>query len=66
MVNCLKDTKFKIINQYRNATCHMQSLETDFYFSAFNSFDYVCTQVCAFGTWVKTWSKEPPKWMDIP
>lgn len=54
MVNCLKKTKFKIINQYRNATCHMQSLKIDFYFGAFNSYDYVCTQVCAFGTWVKT------------
>jgi hypothetical protein len=54
MVIFLKNTKFKIINQYRNATCQMQSLKIDFYFGAFNSFDYVCTQVCAFGTWVKT------------
>jgi hypothetical protein len=35
--------KFKVINQHKNDTCHVQPLENDFYLDALSSFDYVFT-----------------------
>ncbi len=42
----MKNTKFRIINQHKNAMCHIQSLENDFYLNALGSFDHVFTQIC--------------------
>jgi hypothetical protein len=42
----MENTKFRIINQHRNAMCHIQSLGNDFYLSALGSFDHVFTQIC--------------------
>jgi hypothetical protein len=36
-----RNTNFKVINQHKNDTCHVQSLEYDFYFGALGSFDCV-------------------------
>jgi hypothetical protein len=41
-----QNTNFKIINQHRNDTCHVQSLEKDFYIGAPCSFDHVFTLIC--------------------
>jgi len=35
--------KIKVINQHKNDTCNVQSLEKDFYLGTFGSFDYVFT-----------------------
>jgi hypothetical protein len=40
----IQNTKFKDINQHKNDTCHVQSLEEDFYLDALSSFDCVFTQ----------------------
>jgi len=37
----MENTNFRIINQHKNAMCHIQSLENDFYLSALGSFDHV-------------------------
>jgi len=42
----MENTKFRIINQHKNAMCHIQSLENDFYLNALGSFDHVFTQIC--------------------
>jgi hypothetical protein len=39
-----QNTNYKIINQNKNVTCHVQSLEKDFYLGTLGSFDYVFTQ----------------------
>jgi hypothetical protein len=38
-----QNTIFEFINQHKNDTCHVQSLEKDFYFGTLGSFDYVFT-----------------------
>jgi hypothetical protein len=37
------NTNLKVINQHKNDTCHVQSLENDFYLDTFGSFDCVLT-----------------------
>jgi hypothetical protein len=37
--------EFKVINQHKNNTCHVQSLEKDFYLSIHSSFDHVFTHM---------------------
>jgi hypothetical protein len=39
----IQNTKFKVINQHKNDTCHVQSLEKNIYFGALSSFDCVFT-----------------------
>jgi hypothetical protein len=36
-----RNTKFYVINQHKNDTCHMQSLGKDFYLGTIGSFDCV-------------------------
>jgi hypothetical protein len=38
-----QNIKFKVINQHKNDTCHVQSLEKDFYLGTPSSFDCVFT-----------------------
>jgi hypothetical protein len=40
----IRNTKFYVINQCKNDTCHVQSLEKDFYLGALGSFDRDFTQ----------------------
>jgi hypothetical protein len=39
----IQNTNYKIINQHKNDTCHVQSLEKYFYFGAPKSFYHVFT-----------------------
>jgi hypothetical protein len=53
-----QNTNLKIINQHRNDTCHVQSLEKDFYLGAPCSFDSVFTFICLLcGVGVNVWHK---------
>jgi hypothetical protein len=38
-----QNINFKVINQQKNDTCHVKSLEKDCYLGALGSFDYVFT-----------------------
>jgi hypothetical protein len=44
----MKNTKFKIINQDMNVTCHMQFVEKYFFLGTFHSFYYVYTKLIYF------------------
>ncbi len=48
----IQNTKFEVINQCKNDTCHVQSLEKDFYLSNPSSFDRdftpMVTIICKF------------------
>jgi hypothetical protein len=41
----IQNSKFKIIKQHKNDTCHVQSLENDYYLGNLGSFYYVFTQL---------------------
>jgi hypothetical protein len=41
----IQNTTFEVINQHKNKTCHVQSLEKDFYLGTLGSFNYVFTHL---------------------
>jgi hypothetical protein len=38
-----RNTNYEIVNQHKNDTCYVQSLEKNFYLGALSSFDHVFT-----------------------